>query len=59
MRTGNITKMVAEKFTVVQIVPEMDEGGVEGETLDYAVYMTTARSKVNIASMLMIWQFEV
>ena len=40
MRTGNITKMVAEKFTVVQIVPEMDEGGVEGETLDYAVYLT-------------------
>lgn len=39
MRTGNITKMVAEKFTVVQIVPEMDEGGVEGETLDYAVYL--------------------
>jgi len=31
--------MVAEKFTVVQIVPEMDEGGVEGETLDFAVYL--------------------
>lgn len=31
--------MVADKFTVVQIVPEMDEGGVEGETLDFAVYL--------------------
>ncbi len=31
--------MVAEKLTVVQIVPEMDEGGVEGETLDFAVYL--------------------
>jgi len=30
---------VAEKLTVVQIVPEMDEGGVEGETLDFAVYL--------------------
>lgn len=39
MRTGNITKMVAKKYTVVQIVPEMDEGGVEGETLDFAVYL--------------------
>ena len=39
MRTGDTEKMVAEKSTVVQIVPEMDEGGVEGETLDYAVYL--------------------
>ena len=31
--------MVARKLTVVQIVPEMDEGGVEGETLDLAVYL--------------------
>lgn len=31
--------MVADKFTVVQIVPEMDEGGVEGETYDFAVYL--------------------
>ena len=35
--------MVAEKLTVVQIVPEMDEGGVEGETLDFAIYL--ARNK--------------
>ncbi len=40
MRKGNITKMVAEKHTVVQIVPEMDEGGVEGETLDFAVHLS-------------------
>ena len=40
MREGNITKMVAEKYTVVQIVPEMDEGGVEGETLDFAVHLS-------------------
>jgi len=31
--------MVAEKLTIVQVVPEMDEGGVEGETLDFAVYL--------------------
>ena len=31
--------MVAEKLTIVQIVPEMDEGGVEGETYDFAVYL--------------------
>ena len=32
--------MVAGKLTVVQVVPEMDEGGVEGETLDFALYLT-------------------
>ncbi len=31
--------MVARKHTVIQIVPEMDEGGVEGETLDFAIYL--------------------
>ena len=31
--------MVAEKLTIVQIVPEMDEGGVEGETLDFAAFL--------------------
>ncbi len=31
--------MVADTFTIVQIVPEMDEGGVEGETLDFAIYL--------------------
>ncbi len=32
--------MVAEKLTIVQIVPEMDEGGVEGETCDFAIYLS-------------------
>jgi glycosyltransferase involved in cell wall biosynthesis len=32
--------MVAEKLTVVQILPELDEGGVEGETLDLAIYLS-------------------
>lgn len=32
--------MVAGKLTIVQLLPEMDEGGVEGETLDLALYLT-------------------
>jgi glycosyltransferase involved in cell wall biosynthesis len=32
--------MVAEKLTVVQLLPELDEGGVEGETLDLAIYLS-------------------
>ncbi len=39
MRKRNIEKMVARKLTVIQLVPEMDEGGVEGETLDFGVYL--------------------
>ncbi len=31
--------MVADKLTVVQVLPELDEGGVEGETVDLAVYL--------------------
>ena len=31
--------MVTKKLTVVQILPELEEGGVEGETLDLAVYL--------------------
>lgn len=31
--------MVPEKLTVVQILPELEEGGVEGETLDLAIYL--------------------
>lgn len=31
--------MVAEKLTIVQVLPELDEGGVEGETLDLAIYL--------------------
>ncbi len=39
MRKRNIEKMVARKLTIIQLVPEMDEGGVEGETLDFGVYL--------------------
>ncbi|MFW2368783.1 MAG: glycosyltransferase, partial [Desulforhopalus sp.] len=31
--------MVAEQLTIVQLLPELDEGGVEGETLDLAIYL--------------------
>ncbi len=31
--------MIANKLRVVQVVPEMEEGGVEGETLDFSVYL--------------------
>ena len=31
--------MVAKKLVVVQLLPELDEGGVEGETIDLAVYL--------------------
>ncbi len=31
--------MVAGKITVVQMLPELDEGGVEGETFDLALYL--------------------
>ena len=31
--------MVGNKLTVVQVLPELDEGGVEGETLDLAIYL--------------------
>lgn len=39
MRTGDGKTMVEQKLTVVQVVPVMDEGGVEGETLDFASYL--------------------
>lgn len=32
--------MVAKKLTIVQLLPELDEGGVEGETLDLAIYLS-------------------
>ena len=32
--------MVQRKLKIVQILPELEEGGVEGETLDLAVYLT-------------------
>jgi glycosyltransferase involved in cell wall biosynthesis len=31
--------MVVQNLKVVQLVPELDEGGVEGETLDLAIYL--------------------
>ncbi len=31
--------MMFEKMTIIQILPEMEEGGVEGETYDQAVYL--------------------
>lgn len=31
--------MAAETLTVVQVLPELDEGGVEGETLDLAIFL--------------------
>ena len=31
--------MLARKLTVVQILPELEEGGVEGETVDLASYL--------------------
>ncbi len=31
--------MVARKLVVVQILPELEEGGVEGETVDFAIFL--------------------
>ncbi|MFT5699281.1 MAG: glycosyltransferase involved in cell wall biosynthesis [Desulforhopalus sp.] len=31
--------MLASKLTVVQLLPELEEGGVEGETVDLAIYL--------------------
>jgi len=31
--------MAADNLTVVQVLPELDEGGVEGETLDLAIFL--------------------
>ncbi|WP_240910060.1 glycosyltransferase family 4 protein [Desulfopila sp. IMCC35008] len=31
--------MVDKKLKIVQVLPELDEGGVEGETFDFAVYL--------------------
>jgi glycosyltransferase involved in cell wall biosynthesis len=52
--------MVAEKLTIVQIVPEMDEGGVEGETYDFAVYLAQSghRSIVISAGGRLVSQLE-
>ena len=39
LRTGDSGTMVSERLTVVQLLPELEEGGVEGETLDLAIYL--------------------
>ncbi len=39
MCPGDNKTMVEQNLTVVQVVPVMDEGGVEGETLDFASYL--------------------
>jgi len=39
LRKTDFADMAVEKLTVVQILPELDEGGVEGETLDLAIYL--------------------
>ena len=39
MRDMDFRAMVAGKLTVVQMLPELDEGGVEGETFDLALYL--------------------
>ena len=31
--------MLAKKLTIVQLLPELEEGGVEGETVDLAIYL--------------------
>lgn len=31
--------MATQQLTIVQVLPELDEGGVEGETLDLAIYL--------------------
>lgn len=31
--------MLAKKLTVVQLLPDLEEGGVEGETVDLAIYL--------------------
>lgn len=30
---------MARKLTIIQILPELEEGGVEGETVDFAIYL--------------------
>jgi glycosyltransferase involved in cell wall biosynthesis len=35
----NSEEMASKKLNILQILPELEEGGVEGETLDLAVYL--------------------
>lgn len=38
------------KLNIVQILPELDEGGVEGETLDLAIYLANAGHRSMVIS---------
>ncbi len=39
-----------KRMNIVQILPEMDEGGVEGETLDFAIYLAEQGHKSMVIS---------
>jgi len=42
--------MVAKKLVIVQLLPDLDEGGVEGETVDLAVYLAREGHKSIVIS---------
>lgn len=42
--------MVEKKLVVVQLLPELDEGGVEGETIDLSVYLASQGHKSIVIS---------
>lgn len=42
--------MVEKKLVVVQLLPELDEGGVEGETIDLSVYLASQGHKPIVIS---------
>jgi len=42
--------MVGKKLVVVQILPELDEGGVEGETIDLSAYLANQGHKSIVIS---------
>ncbi|MGW8194063.1 MAG: glycosyltransferase family 4 protein [Desulforhopalus sp.] len=50
MRQNNTQEMVAGQLTVVQLLPELDEGGVEGETLDLAIHLARRGHKSIVIS---------
>jgi glycosyltransferase involved in cell wall biosynthesis len=39
LRRRNSEALVSRKLTVIQMVPELEEGGVEGETVDFALFL--------------------
>jgi hypothetical protein len=42
--------MVGKKLVVVQLLPELDEGGVEGETIDLSAYLANQGHKSIVIS---------